>query len=372
MQPESARSYGGLGLGAIGAFLAILSLAMVGLIEIGAPTRARERPRSIANVSPAPTPTATRVPTAVPPSPTVAVQVTQSIIPTTTPTATPLAWISSSLQYRPVAVMIDNHPDARPHSGLTEADVVYEAVVEAGITRFMAIFGRTDAKVVGPVRSARHYFIYWASEYGAIYLHAGSSPQGYDAARSIALPRLDFTYGEGVYWRINNRSAPHNLYTDTGRSRQLAADGNHGSLGPVAYKSDAPAPTLSAITITHPDGYRVSYEYRSSDNSFLRQMARRPHIDVLDGVQYHPKNVVVQFVRAWRIPGDDAGRMDMELVGAGPAYFFRDGIATEGSWIKEGLTAATRFLDGEGAPVLLNVGQTWIQVVPQNSAVSYQ
>ncbi|MBI2955308.1 MAG: DUF3048 domain-containing protein [Chloroflexi bacterium] len=293
--------------------------------------------------------------------------------PTPTPSATPTPVWEQTFDFQPMAVMIDNQQDARPQTGMSDADVVYEAVVEAGITRFMAIFANRAAPVVGPIRSARHYFIYWAGEYNAIYVHAGSSPQGYAAERSTGISRIDFTYGEGSFWRSADRAAPHNLYASIERLRQTIRDRGEGSLGPLVFKPDAPDPGITEITIVHPDGYRVGYTYDAEDNSYLRYMLGRPHVDAANGAQYRAKNVVVQLVRTWRIPGDNAGRMDMALVdSSGPAYFFLDGKAIEGSWRKDSPTSPTQLLDEHGQRVLFNAGQTWIQIVPSSGKVTYE
>lgn len=291
-----------------------------------------------------------------------------------TPAATPTPALKDAFDFQPLAVMIDNQDDARPQSGLIDADVVYEAVTEAGITRFMAVFANKLAPVVGPIRSARHYFIYWASEYNAIYVHAGASPQGYVAERDTGISRIDYTYGEGSFWRSSDRDAPHNLYASTDELRNAVRDEGKGSLGPLSFKADSPASTsaVEEIVIIHPDGYRVGYVYDKGDNSYQRYMLRQPHVDALNGVQYHPKNVIVQFVSTWRIRGDTAGRVDMELIGDGPAYFFLDGKAIEGSWRKNSPTSPTVFLNENGDKVTFNAGQTWIQVVPSDSQITYK
>ena len=372
VDPKAGRN---IGLFSIAAFVVVALVIGQGVFDFAGALRGVSK-ATVSSPTPSPVPVTTPTP---PPTSTAQPSPTSTAAPSTptqTATATPFLTetigLRRSFNQRPVAVMIDNLPDARPHSGMSEADVVYEAVTEGGITRFMAVFGDAEANVVGPVRSARHYFIYWASEYDAIYLHAGASPQGYDAADAIGLTRLDFTYGQGVYWRTSDRWAPHNLYTSIGRSRQLIAEAGRGHLGPLDFKEEAPSPGLATVDVTYPDGYRVTYEYRTSDNDFLRYMQRQPHIDAASGVQYHPKSVVVQFVNTWRIPGDTAGRVDMTLLGSGPAYFILDGKAIEGSWRKDALTSPTIFLDKRGKRVLLNLGQTWIQVVPAEGSVRLQ
>lgn len=324
------------------------------------------------SASPAPVPTPTSA-VAVPPTPVP----TATLVPTPTavPTNTPVpVKFSSVFDFQPLAIMVENHSDARPQSGLDKADVVYEAVVEAGITRFMAVYANREAEVVGPVRSARHYYVYWACEYNAIYAHCGSSPQGYDALRAVGLTSLDDTYGTGSFWRSNDRVAPHNLYASTRALRDSAEDWGSGWLSGLRFRpTDAAAekPEVTEIRIVHPDQYTVVYTYSKEDNAYLREMEGFPHVDAYSGVQYQPKNVIVEFVEAWRIPGDTAGRMDMALVGQGDAYVFVGGKAIKGSWIKPSLTAPTHYVDASGNDIVLNPGQTWIQVVPDGGQITY-
>ena len=310
------------------------------------------------------TPTTTGTPT-----------LTATSTPTATQTAVPTVAFFRTFDYQPLAIMIENHPDARPQTGLNEADVVYEAVAEGGITRFLAVYanGRPNV-VVGPVRSARHYYVYWAQEYNAIYVHIGASPQGYNAVNATGITTIDAIYGEGgdAFWRIAERLAPHNLYASTKALWSWVKSGGKGQLAGLQFKADSPQTGASQLAVTYPDGYRVGYEYVPTTNSYLRYMDRVPHVDASDGVQYSPKNVIVQVMAAWLIRGDDKGRMDMQVVGGGKAYIFTDGRAIKGSWSKASLHDVTHFYDADGKPVLLNAGQTWIEVLPTEGSVSYQ
>jgi len=267
--------------------------------------------------------------------------------------------------------MVDNHIDARPQSGLSNADVIYEAVTEAGITRFMAVYANKEADVVGPIRSGRHYFVYWASEYNGIYVHIGASPQGFDALAATGLTSI----GAANHWRTSDREAPHNAYVSTTQLRAVVRDKGRGQLSGLefgAYDTTASGTRIKSIKITYPDGYTVRYEYEENTNSYARFMEGLPHVDAWSGTQYRAKNVIVEFLETWRIPGDPEGRVDMTLVGRGKAYAFTGGKATEGSWVKDRLTGPTRFIGSGGENVVLNPGQTWIQVVPLGGSVSYQ
>ena len=123
----------------------------------------------------------------------------------------------------PFAVMIDNIAEARPHSGLGEADVVYEAPAEGGIPRLMPVYLRAGhtASRIGPVRSARHYFVYLANEFRAPMVHIGSSPQGFDALASTGLAHVDEQRGDATFVRDRARRAPHNAFVSTDSIRQV-------------------------------------------------------------------------------------------------------------------------------------------------------
>ncbi len=345
-----------------------LVLALVIVAIVVANSLGGQASPAIATPAPAATPAvATATPTPLPTH-----TATTTVVPTSNPAPSRFA---SKFSFQPLAIMVDNHIDARPQSGLNNADVVYEAVTEAGITRFMAIYANQEAEVVGPVRSCRHYFVYWASEYDAIYAHIGASPQGYDALRATGITSLDAARGRGVYWRSNDRLAPHNAYASTKELRDSTTDEGEGRLGALRfgqYDTIAKEGGVTEVKIVHPDDYSVAYTYSEKKNVYLRYMEGYPHVDAWSGLQYEPKNVIVQFVETWRINGDREGRVDMALVGRGKAYVFTGGKAIEGAWIKEGLARPTRFVDAQGDDIVLNPGQTWIQVVPDGGTVSYK
>ena len=314
---------------------------------------------------------ATATPTAVPPTATV-VPSSPTAIPAT-PTAALPPDFKTTFSIRPLVVMVENHPDARPQAGLGAADVIYEAVTEWGITRFMAVFANRDTAVVGPVRSARHYFAQWAEEYNGLYAFAGASPQGYATLKNSPLAKLDYTMGEGAYWRAKEREAPHNLYADTVALRTSArgSDRAPGRLAGLTFKPvESPVPSISRIAIAYPDGYTVRYTYQRTNNNWTRMMVGQPHIDAISGTQYRAKNVLVQLVETWPVRGDDAGRVDMQITGEGVAYAFLDGRSIKGRWRKGGLADPTRFVDASGNAIELNPGQTWIQVLPDDGKVT--
>lgn len=362
----------GIVVGLLGATALIYGLAFVGvpLLEGRLPNG-----QSSPTGSPSPavvTPMATPSPT-VTPRPTATLTPTPSATPTITPTPTPS--LANHFSRKPIALMVENHPDARPQSGLNRADVVYEVVTEGFITRFLAIFANRDAEVVGPIRSTRHYFVALAAEYNAILGHAGASPQGFAAIQRTGLVTVDNNFGEGRYYRISERDAPHNLYTSVEDVRASADDEGRSDLSAITFKSDAPVEpgkVVEALRVTYPDGYYVQYRYVRETNSYNRFIEGVPHVDAYDGEQYHPKNVVVQFVEIWPIPRDNAGRVDMELVGSGECFVFQDGRVIKGTWEKQSETGPTIFRDGDGNRVSFNAGQTWIQIVHTTGTLRYE
>src|SRR5438270_2048317 len=166
-----------------------------------------------------------------------------------------------------LAIMVENQADARPQTGLTHADVVYEALAEGGITRFIAVYLSGDAPVVGPVRSLRHYFAFMAGDYGADVVHIGASPEGFTWRDAMNMGHLDESAGDPGVWRVRSRPPPHNAYTDTAADRGfLALRGRQQNRrwGPLLFSEQAPRGEAPAETVTlgfRPWPYRVVYTW---------------------------------------------------------------------------------------------------------------
>lgn len=271
--------------------------------------------------------------------------------------------------------MVDSEAGARPQSGLTNADVVYEILAEGGITRFMPVFGSQDSDIVGPVRSLRWYFASLAVEHNARLIHVGGYADAYQMAMVLGINRMDDLQGTGVFWRVNrNQGAPwQNLYTSTARSRALGNDAGWGQLSTLLFREQPPLGDAlrNDISIVYNFGYQVAYRYDAQTTSFPRFINGRPHLDQTTGEQYGPENVIVQLVDTWDLRGDPEKRVDMELTGSGDAYYFRDGVVVKGTWHKPSLAARTDFLDNESRPMAFRPGQTWIQLVPISGSVRY-
>lgn len=288
---------------------------------------------------------------------------------------TPAAGARAQPRRRPIAVMIDNYQAARPQSGLDRADVVYEALAEGGIPRFMAIYSRHDAAPLGPVRSARTYFVAWASEYDPIFVHAGGSPGALRWLDRMGMDNVDAlrAYGAG-FVRASDREAPHNLYADTRELREVIEDdsdsGDRGSWGGLEFSD---TPTVGSqegvrVTVSYPGGYNVTYTYDEATGQYARDMLQEPHKDRLDGKRILASAVIVQSVDMRLIDGDSKGRLEAQLSGKGAALVFQNGRVTRGYWQKQQRDSPTVYTTADGRLIRLKRGQVWIQVAPSDGA----
>ncbi len=276
-----------------------------------------------------------------------------------------------------LAVMVENQEQARPQSGLDQASVVYEALAEGGITRFLALYAGREPEVVGPVRSARHYYVNWAQEYHAPLVHIGASPQGYDAIQDLHTATLDGIRGDPGFWRSPARPAPHNLFVNLADATTILEQRRavkQGSFGGLQFKRAAVR--LDGQPVTHATikfgawQYVAEWRYDPYWNEYARWMDGAPHIDAVSGEQLRASNVLIQTVDSWLIPRDPEGRLDFAQVGEGRVIALLDGIAVDGTWSKSSLESPTEYRDASGAPLRLNAGPTWIIIVPAEGSVA--
>ncbi len=278
----------------------------------------------------------------------------------------------------PIAVMIENLASIRPQGALDQSSLVYEALVEGGITRLVAFFVLAGPiEDIGPVRSARPYYLDWVRELNALYAHVGGSPQAMSEISSKGIFNLDQFYDARFYWRKDlARALEHNVFTASKfltfalRDKQAPAQGDFEAW---KFKDDVPLddrPTDEKnITINFSSrSYLVRYVYDRDTNTYNRFQADDPHLVMNTGVQISPKNVVVQYVKTSLA---DAQRLAIETTGSGQALVFRDGRTTTGQWRKDSLTARTKYYDNNGQEIVFNAGQTWVEIVPTDREVSF-
>jgi hypothetical protein len=276
-----------------------------------------------------------------------------------------------------LAIMIENQADARPQSGLSGADVVYEALAEGGITRFIAVYLSGDAPLVGPVRSLRHYFAFMAADYGADVVHIGASPEGFTWRDAMNMGYLDESAGDPGVWRVRTRVPPHNAYTDTAADRgflqQMGRQQNR-RWGPLLFDAQAPSGAEAAEQIALgflPWPYRVGYTWAAGQGRYLRTMEGIAHVDAATGERIAPATVVVQFADVEAIPNDPKLRLDVNLVGgSGDLVVFSNGSRREGTWSKSAPRSTSRWLDANGKPLVIPPGPVWVEVVPLDSPLT--
>ena len=278
----------------------------------------------------------------------------------------------------PLAVVIENHPDARPQSGYPKADVVYETLADGGITRTLAIFQSQDASEIGPVRSARQYFIDWLSELGGVFIHVGGNIDALDDIGSKNIPDINqFNYGD-YFWRSTDRYAPHNVYTTTEKLYSALTQAGlplTSTLTAMNFKKDAavkdrpPAQNIS-INLSSPQ-FVADYTYDPISNEYLRSVGGVAHLDKTTGERIKTKNVVVQYEpMADIVTRFNEQGVRIETFGRGQAIVFQDGKAIPGFWEKTNRASRTKLTDQAGKEILLNPGQTWFEIVPLTATVT--
>lgn len=275
----------------------------------------------------------------------------------------------------PIAIMLDNHPSARPQSGLEKASLVYEAEVEGNYTRLMAVFATTEKIAqIGPVRSARSYFVDWAEELGAIYAHCGGSPEALVELAQKNIPDLNEMYNGQYFWRAADRTAPHNIMTSSANLNKFKENKKitNGDYSLWLFKDDAPINNSSTtkridVNFNHLD-FKTSWVYNKTDNDYVRYSGNTPSLTA-DSNLIVAKNIIIQYVPAKVV--DDKLRLEMANVGEGKAIICLDGACQNGRWNKETDKTRTKFSLENGDGARFNAGTTWIEIVKPEIDINY-
>jgi hypothetical protein len=272
---------------------------------------------------------------------------------------------------RPIAIIIENHPDARPQAGLSQADIIYETLAEGGITRYMALFQTTEVNNIGPIRSARVYFAELADGWRTALVHVGGNSDALTNIRQGVYKNIsdaDQFFNEPYFHRISSRPAPHNVYASTAKIGSLIHDHHYSDQANYPawkFKSDTPIspPTASKITIPFSTpSYTVGYRYNPSDNSYNRYVAGTADRDANNNHQINARDIVVQFADDYATQTDTIGSISFKLSAGGKALIFMDGGIIMGSWKRD--NGFTRYFDPSGNEIAFNRGQIWIEIVP--------
>lgn len=283
---------------------------------------------------------------------------------------------------RPIAVMIDNNVGYVSQVGLQDAFVTYEAIVEGGLTRIMAIFKDSNTELIGPVRSSRHYFLDYALEYDAIYAHYGWSTFAENDIKSLGVNNINGLYRDAAYWRDTRIAAPHNVFTNIETLYKDAA-----KLGYKTTSNDWDALPLTSdtidlaklsdesvvankVTIPYSTSQVRSYAYDSERKVYLRYMNHNAHIDRDSKEQYHYKNIIIVKVNNYSL--DSYGRQDLDTTGVHEAYYITNGYARKINAKKNTRSGQTVYTYDDGSEVKLNDGNTIIQIEPANMTPSFE
>lgn len=275
---------------------------------------------------------------------------------------------------RPVTgVMIENSVESRPQSGLTDAGIIFEAIAEGGITRFLALYQEAQPSSIGPIRSARPYYIDFNLGFDASFAHVGGSPQAMQDIKSLGVKDLDQFYNGNSYERISSRYAPHNVYTSIAKLEALSKEKGYTSskFTPLARKVDvAQTPVANTIdfSISGPT-YSPRFTYDPATNSYRRLQAGEAHVDD-KGQQISPK-VVAALIMNKSIDSDGSHTL-YTTTGSGKLYIFQDGIMSEGTWSKADRKSSFVFTDKNGLPMKLNRGQLWVSILGNTADVQYK
>lgn len=280
-----------------------------------------------------------------------------------------------------ISVMLENHPAARPQAGLAAARVVYEVPVEANYTRFLALFPiETSLERVGPVRSARPYFLDWVQEYGKpVYMHVGGSDDALQKISASGIRDVNEFYKGWYFWRASDKYAPHNVYTSSALWQKVFTDYFAKEDEPVDFTSwvfvtSTPAvcaeSCVSTITTSFlPPTYEAVWKFVTSTGEYERYQMGQSHRDE-NGETITASTVIIQEVSTTVL--DSVGRISMKTVGSGKASVFHSGNVFEGTWKKSSVTGRTEWLDATGSPIALVSGKIWIEVVPQSGSSKKQ
>ncbi|MBI4127815.1 MAG: DUF3048 domain-containing protein [Parcubacteria group bacterium] len=269
-----------------------------------------------------------------------------------------------------IGVMIDNHPDARPQFGLVEAEIVYEALVEGGTTRLLAIYEQNRADSIGPVRSVRKYFLEWFSGHGrGVVSHVGGS---FDAKELLPTLSLFDSGNEDrrYYSRSQDAASPHDVFTSTDNLRALITERawQTEEWSNLAFKEETPgaldreSERILTFDFSSPP-FQVRYTYDPMSNSWQRSQGGEVIKDALTNEPIMVKNVVLMMVGGRVMPENNL-LLTMDTIGRGKARFYIDGKEIRGSWQKLGISDPLYFLNESGAPITMNRGNLWIEVIP--------
>ncbi len=290
---------------------------------------------------------------------------------------------------RAMAFMIDNNKNAQPQASLNSTYLVYEIIVEGGETRLMALFKGVTCDEIGPIRSARHYFLDYVMENDAIYAHLGLSPQAQSQMPQYGINNINgqiYDTGKArsttsLYWRAKHKKAPHNAYTNTESIKQIAEKKGYRTTSDKEsvlnyVKTEVnlereDAIIANNILIPYTNSHKVEYKYDTTTNRYTRYSKGKKMSDEVTGEDVTTKNIIITLAENYTLnDGENKGRQDVITTGSLNGYYITNGKAIKIKCNKESRETQTTYVDLAGNEIEVNDGNTWINVVPIDAKVS--
>lgn len=306
---------------------------------------------------------------------------------------------------RPIAVMIDNHSGAWPQANLNKAYLVYEIIVEGGETRLMAVFKGQDLEKIGPIRSSRHYFLDYALENDAIYVHHGWSPQAQSDISTLNVNNINgIQESSNDFWRVKDKKSPHNMFTSTASILKIAerkgyaiTSNKKSALNYVARdvnlkkkyddtdktkesvsttsneESDNEVIEANKIVIPHSTLQTVEYDYDENSKTYIRYARGKVQTDYITGENIQTKNIIITMCDNYTLDdSENKGRQGLKNIGTFDGYYITDGYAIPIKCVKESRTAQTQYKDLKGNIIEVSDGNTFINICPQNAKIEIE
>ena len=306
---------------------------------------------------------------------------------------------------RPIAVMIDNHSGAWPQANLNKAYLVYEIIVEGGETRLMAVFKGQDLEKIGPIRSSRHYFLDYALENDAIYVHHGWSPQAQSDISTLNVNNINgIQESSNDFWRVKDKQSPHNMFTSTASILKIAerkgyaitsnkksvlnyvardvnlkekydnTDKTKESVSTTSNEeSDNEVIEANKIVIPHSTLQTVEYDYDENSKTYIRYARGKVQTDYITGENIQTKNIIITMCDNYTLDdSENKGRQWLKNIGTFDGYYITDGYAIPIKCVKESRTAQTQYKDLKGNIIEVSDGNTFINICPQNAKIEIE
>lgn len=284
---------------------------------------------------------------------------------------------------RPIAVMINNNHAAWPHAGLQDAYITYEILAEGGITRLMALFKDQNTSKIGSVRSSRPYYLDYALENDAIYVHFGWSEQAKEDISSLGVDNINGLTNSKVFWRDTSlhKASEHTAFTSMEKIKAFAKEKGYDrdtnkklllnySVDEIDLSKKEDAIKADTVFIKYSYYTNSSYEYDEANKVYKRSMSNTPHVDALTGKQYTYKNIIITPIATHTY--DSYGRLKLDNIGSGDGYYITDGYAIAITWSKDSRTSQTVYKDKDGKEIKVNDGNTFIQITPPSEELKIE